>query len=304
MYLLRRNVSYYPTFNRIKYFLCREGKIQREKKTVYIDNIPYYVSLSSGEILRKKKREEVKNSIIASLSRTKNIVKDIVLSNTWDFFVTLTFNNDEQNRMDTNEVYNQYTKWRRSMRYSFKSMKYICVPEIHKNGAVHFHLLVAGVSATELKLSDSGKKHKITGAKIFNINAWSYGFSTAVEINGENAQEKVCNYILKYISKDMNKSNVFHKRYWYSKETCNISVKQDSDVKIKLSFSGGIEEIKTAFAKKYDILDLVNNDLNIDMFKKIEYCDFSQGYCIILDYNKKVEYKNLSRIFDKKVCFI
>lgn len=76
-----------------------------------------------------------------------------------------------------------------------RSLLYLIVPEKHKSGAIHFHALLKNY---EGRLSDSGVKHG--GRIVYNIPGWSFGFSTAVKIDN---QEAVSRYIRKYITKDM-----------------------------------------------------------------------------------------------------
>lgn len=94
-------------------------------------------------------------------------------------------------------------------------MKYILVPELHKDGAVHFH----GFINDALPVVDSGtlshggkpKKPRTKAERerllalgwrvVYNLPDWAFGFSTAVELYGE--YEAAVAYCCKYIGKDM-----------------------------------------------------------------------------------------------------
>ena len=87
-----------------------------------------------------------------------------------------------------------------------KGFQYVLIPELYKDGAIHFHGLcnfgdiriVRAVNPkTGLPLS-TGR-----GQPIFNMLDWKLGFSTCIPID-EN-YERTCNYLTKYITKDTDK---------------------------------------------------------------------------------------------------
>ena len=79
-----------------------------------------------------------------------------------------------------------------------KNLKYLVIPEHHKDGAIHMHGLISG----DIKLIDSGKTDT-SGHTIYNMPDWRYGFSTAIETYGD--VENCAKYITKYITKDLKK---------------------------------------------------------------------------------------------------
>lgn len=101
-------------------------------------------------------------------------------------------------------------------------MKYVGVFEYHKRGGLHAHLLVGGVDSQDLKLTDSGhtvRSGKTAGAKIYNVGAWSVGFSTATEVMDK---EAVKSYISKYISKTGVDMRFFGKKRYF----CSHNIKR------------------------------------------------------------------------------
>lgn len=190
----------------------RKG-IERKRKTIYDeDGYPWYASTETGEILRRKKANEVKFCVDTSLARTRRVMREILMANKWDWFVTLTFNNLEQNRLDDKKVMEQFKKFRKDIRKRYPNMYYLAVTEYHKKGGIHFHLVVGGISEAELKLVYSG--YKQNGKEVYNSYAWKYGFSTVTKVE---STEKVSGYILKYIGKDLGISEACKKRYWASR---------------------------------------------------------------------------------------
>ena len=87
---------------------------------------------------------------------------------------------------------------------------YLVVPEQHKDGAWHFHGLLANTG--KMKFSDSGKKDK-KGKKIYNMSKWSNGFTTATAVSDV---YKVSKYVGKYITKELCEMTKGKQRYFVS----------------------------------------------------------------------------------------
>ena len=73
-------------------------------------------------------------------------------------------------------------------------LRYILVPERHKDGAFHFPGFFAGEG---LKAVDSGKL--IAGRPVYNLPQWTLGFTTAQALYGE--YSAAVGYCCKYIGK-------------------------------------------------------------------------------------------------------
>lgn len=130
-----------------------------------------------------------------SAARARKKVKDIVYSNDdLRAFVTLTLDKSKIDRYDYKQVIAKYNDMLSNM-VQRRGLKYVLVPELHKDGAIHFH----GFMNDVLSVKKSRKKDKSTGEPIFNIDEYKFGFSTLTYIN-ENRQA-CANYILKYITK-------------------------------------------------------------------------------------------------------
>lgn len=159
---------------------------------------------------KKKSKTETKlENILRSQKRAKERIFDIVYLNKWDYFVTLTFNPNKVDSYNCFEVMSKVKSWFTYQRKKY-NMSYILVPELHKKGRIHIHALV---SSGYLKLIDSGRINK-HGGKIYNIDSWRYGWSTAENVYGNPMQ--LAHYVTKYISKDIVK--LFGKYYWSSRD--------------------------------------------------------------------------------------
>ncbi|MEV4532182.1 hypothetical protein, partial [Streptosporangium sp. NPDC049304] len=102
-------------------------------------------------------------------------------------------------------------RWLERMRKKHGKFDYIMIPELHKDGAIHFHGVTGGLNAV---IRDSGVKHK--GVKVYNCSDWDHGFTTLTKIR---SREKTASYITKYVTKEMQNSIVGKgkKKYWCSR---------------------------------------------------------------------------------------
>lgn len=153
-----------------------------------------------------------RRSVQNSLKRAKNKIYDIARSNAWDYFVTFTFSKEKVDRYNYDDCSKKLSVWLNNMRKSCSAdFRYIVVPEMHKDGAFHFHGLFANCDG--LSFVDSGKRDK-SGSHIYNISSYRIGFTTATEVKNQFAATK---YITKYTTKDLMEGTKNKRKYWCSK---------------------------------------------------------------------------------------
>ena len=123
-----------------------------------------------------------------------------------DTFITFTQSPEKvSDRYDYKEAVHRLGVWLDN-RVRRKGLKYIFVPELHQDGAIHWHGLV---NRTAVKLVDSGHRDR-KGRTIFNVEDWTFGFSTATMVSEHMA---ACRYVTKYITKGM-AAGTIGGRYW------------------------------------------------------------------------------------------
>ena len=123
-----------------------------------------------------------------------------------DCFVTFTQAPDKvADRYDYKAAVRRLGVWLDN-RVRRRGLKYIFVPELHQDGAIHWHGLC---SSAALRLVDSGHKDK-RGRVIFNVSDWTFGFTTATMVSDHLA---ACRYVTKYIAKGM-QGGTIGGRYW------------------------------------------------------------------------------------------
>lgn len=168
-------------------------------------------SLSCNDDGSRTKSTDPADNIERSLRRSKTAVKDLIICNSFDYFCTFTFDKRKHNRYDVNHCKLVMSMWLNRQRKHSPALKYLLVPELHKDGAIHFHALFANYHG---KLKELPHKTKY-GRPVYNISSWRAGrISSAVPINGNNVA--IAEYMLKqYLIKDMPTFSG-SKRYWCS----------------------------------------------------------------------------------------
>ena len=185
----------------------KEGfkRIEKEQHDEEIKQEPTK-EYSIEESMRK-----AEHSLNTSLNRTKQTVYDYARANTWEWFITWTTDPKKVDRHNYQQVSAKFSKWLSNIRSrKAPDLKYVIVPERHKDGAYHFHGLLANTG--KMEFVDSGKKAK--GMAIYNLDDWMLGFTTATQIQNT---LKASNYITKYITKDLIHHTKGRRRYWNSK---------------------------------------------------------------------------------------
>lgn len=125
-----------------------------------------------------------------------------------DLSIFVTFTQSPElvgDRYDYKEAVKRLGTWLDN-RVRRKGLKYIMVPELHQDGAIHWHGLV---SENGVLLVDSGHRDR-KGEIIYNVKDWHWGFTTATRVKDHGA---CCRYVSKYISKQM-EGGTIGGRYW------------------------------------------------------------------------------------------
>lgn len=164
-------------------------------------------SAALGDVWERQGKEAQRRAA----QRARRNLFDLAACNDFDLFFTLTLSPEEIDRYDYKEAVRRLGQWL-SNRVRRKGLRYVAVPELHKDGAVHFHGLC---NAEAVKLVDSGHKDS-HGRKVYNVSDWSFGFTTAVRLNG--SYEAVCHYIAKYITKQQEGGTIGGRYYFHGGE--------------------------------------------------------------------------------------
>ena len=149
---------------------------------------------TSSNIEAKVKKDNIDNYLKLDnhLVRAKNTINDIALANDFRYFFTLTFS-PKFDRFDLYQLLNKFRSHLRVMRdNSGKSIKYLIVPEQHKDGAWHFHGFFSNDIEPFIYFNDYGYR------SIYNMD--SLGF---INIDVIQNKLRVSSYVTKYVTKNM-----------------------------------------------------------------------------------------------------
>ena len=128
-----------------------------------------------------------------SMRRARSKLRRLALANDFEFFVTLTLDPEKIDRYDGAIVTKALGRWCDNM-VRRHGLRYILVPEQHKDGAFHFHGFFAGGG---LVAKESGVEWD--GRPVYNLPQWPYGFTTAQRLYGD--YHAAVGYCCKYIGK-------------------------------------------------------------------------------------------------------
>lgn len=195
-----------------------------------------YKALPRAEQVDEYDEYEEKTPVEERRDRVDNIVRaqdrvfEIVQMNLDSFklFVTITFDDDKVDATNAGDVMKKLRNWLSNL-VQRKGLKYILVPELHKSGRIHAHMLCNNI----FELVDSGTRNvegftkplKISTIErynipdnrikniIYNVKNWKYGFSTALYTYGDGIG--VSKYVADYITKGSKR--IFGRYYWVSK---------------------------------------------------------------------------------------
>lgn len=142
---------------------------------------------------REKGKKSDGDDMLRSMRRARSKLRRLALSNEFSYFVTLTLDPEKIDRYDGAAVTKALGRWCDNM-VRRHGLRYILVPEQHKDGAFHFHGFMAGEG---LIAADSGVQWD--GRPVYNLPQWTLGFSTAQRLYGE--YSAAVGYCCKYIGK-------------------------------------------------------------------------------------------------------
>ncbi len=175
-------------------------------------------NLNKTHDISDRTEEATKHCIASANSRAKNKVYRIARSNTWDWFITLTFERTKTDASDYDEIVEKLNTFLYNLKArKCPNLKYLIVAELHADKKnYHFHGLLANCDELRFRYWKTDYKKNLP---IYNIVDWSYGFTTATRVQDSS---KVSSYITKYITKDVDFHLKEKRRFYYSRN-CNIA---------------------------------------------------------------------------------
>lgn len=194
-----------------------------------------------------------------AIHRAKSAIRDLVLSNKWDYWVTLTVASEGAERVRGVGIRYDYAAQIRRMRTLLdnlvrrKGALYVLVPELHDDGAIHYHGFVRGFRAVwsgTMQPPGGGKPRRVKSSEraekrgggwhdVYNLPEWVLGFSTAIPFYGDPL--RAASYACKYAAKQMETGKIGG-RYYLSGGDLQRPAKVCADVDIdELRAAGAFE---------------------------------------------------------------
>lgn len=241
-----------------------------------------------------------RKDILDSVKRSMSIIRDIVMLNDcFTHFVTFTFDKSLIDRYSVDDVRDKMKNFL-SNSVSRKGLAYLLVPELHSDGAIHFHGLVNNVFSlsdsytryvrgfdSPVKISNF-KKYKITDSQvdwdkvIYNVDDFKFGYSTCISLYGD--KSGVCNYVIKYMLK-------------YQDEIKRTL----SDDKLQVSICEYEECLHKIFGKRFWSSRGLNRIPTV-MYKSVPYSEYDEiDSKVYVDEIHKVKFKYKSNLDFKEV---
>lgn len=165
---------------------CRLVKINSQEKKGF-EEIKKFKEIT----VKEEYESEVERT---SISRSKRNIRELALSNDFEYFATITVNSEYADRFRLDSCQELLRKKFKKLKRINNNFGYVFITEKHKNGAFHFHGLVKGIE--DFYINDNGYlSHHIFDEIGFN------SFSAIKDY------VKCCNYITKYITKECVKNS-------------------------------------------------------------------------------------------------
>lgn len=193
--------------------VCDDDEREVKKKKRCEPDHDWLLNPFTGELWDSLEDKRKSEALRVSYIRTINNIYDVTRCNKWEWFLTFTFSPEKvKSRYDYAELSKVMSQWLKNIKKrKCPEMVYMLVPEMHKDGAWHFHGLFRNIDG--LTMVDSGKTDK-EGRVIYNIQDYKLGWTTGTEV-GDPA--KASSYLVKYITKDLCAATPNQRRYWASK---------------------------------------------------------------------------------------
>lgn len=222
-----------------------------------IEEVTEIVELSVWQLEQMDERD--KQNLERSMRRARVKVRDYCLSTPMAWFCTLTLDPKKVDRYDVDAMTKRLNMWLNHM-VTRKGLAYVMVPELHKNGAIHYHALMTDAlevrdSATVIPPRGDRPRRPANfqqreawlqegGQIVYNMEDWPYGFTTAIKLyTVDGSYEKAVNYVAKYITKGhdaMRSSGKVGGRWYYHGGKLGKPVREffDSDFDAAIALAG------------------------------------------------------------------
>ena len=231
----------------------------------------------------KAQQKHYDEKLGSSMARSRRMILEKALCNQWDWFCTFTIDGAKADRSDLGSWWERFSQWLRDKRKKGYDIRFLLVPEQHKDGSWHAHGLLSGVPESELvtfqEMDSRGYRtaegrrlpQKLRKSGYYNWTTYQekFGFCSLGKIKDPVA----CGfYITKYITKDQDRmvKGVGLHSYYVSRGLHSAEK--------HLDFYGRDPDIDRLLVNKYDFCStgMTHVKDNCDWTFCMEFVDISQ----------------------------
>lgn len=184
--------------------------------TDFLYRVVKFKRRGDGFVLREPSDEQPQERFMQSYCRSRSMVLQYALCNQWDYFITITVNPDRFNRYELGPIWRYMSQWFRDYRKVSAGFRYLLVPELHKDGAWHFHGFVAGIRPCDLSQFVPGlhpRKLIDAGYLNFGLLSSAVGYVSLGQLHDPVAAGF---YVTKYITKEHANDDFYEHLYYCS----------------------------------------------------------------------------------------
>lgn len=245
-----------------------------------------------------------------SIYRAKKVIFDLINSNDWDYFITMTIDPKKAkalniNPKDVKQVMKYIKKFINNQNRKYtNNIKSLIIPEYQKNGNVHIHGVISGIDKNDIKIALNNKKYMKdendntiydnvgnpikneyykkplirNGNQVYNYKPYKLGFTEFEEIR---YKERVGSYCTKYINKELEKRcDEFGAHLYYC--------------------SKGLERPKKVYSKELKEYRKLDHETIKKVFPNayIVDCEYSQKIYLGKYENENILYNELETLFN------
>lgn len=174
-----------------------------------------------SDCIRVSDQEEVElplDKFAQSYCRARSMVLQYSLCNKWDYFITITVDPKKFDRWCLDDIYKYMSQWFRDYYKKYGSkIRYVLVPEHHKDGAWHFHGLISGICPSHISSFVPGihpQKLIVAGYQNFGKLASVVGYTSLSPLRNPVG---AAFYVTKYITKEHARSGFYEHLYYCSR---------------------------------------------------------------------------------------
>ena len=184
-----------------------EMRNQADRSRLFLKTLDGDYKLNREGVTVSEALDMVKKNNNVSRKQTLDQLYSLALSNTWDYFFTLTFNRNIVDSADRDQCSEAYKKFQRKLRDLDPSMKSLFIIEYHNDEEhFHFHGFISGNLSNYIHEAFNPKTNEplydTMRNRVYNCDLWEFGYNTCVCLPKGYNKLRVCNYISKYINKN------------------------------------------------------------------------------------------------------